>query len=110
MAIGKGLIGQVCIGIVFMVVQFFLPVVAQQLLVEAFEVMLRTIVGFLDMLKLFFCSGEIDLMVGIVSALDEGFTFKVIAEDAIVVAVSVKYELLRGTFLLKDLVGYCWVL
>lgn len=109
-AIGKGLTGHVRIGIVPTAAQFLLPAVAQQLLGEAPEVTLRTTVGLLDTLQPLLRSGEIDLMVGTASALDEGFTSKVIAEDAIVVAASARHELLRGTPSLKDLVGYRWAL
>ncbi|MFO1220528.1 MAG: LysR substrate-binding domain-containing protein [Burkholderiaceae bacterium] len=109
-AIGKGLTGHVRIGIVPTAAQFLLPAVAQQLLVEAPEVTFRTTVGLVDALRPLLRSGEIDLMVGTASAVDEGFASKVIAEDAIVVAASAKHELLRGSASLKDLVGYRWAL
>ena len=109
-AIGKGLTGHVRIGIVPTAAQFLLPAVAQQLLVEAPEVTLRTNVGLLDTLQPLLRSGEIDLMVGTASAVEDGFVSKVIAEDAIVVAASAKHELLRGSPSLKDLVGYRWAL
>ena len=109
-AIGKGLTGHVRIGIVPTAAQFLLPSVAQQLLVEAPEVTLRTTVGLVDTLRPLLRSGEIDLMVGTASASEDGFSSKVIAEDAIVVAASAKHELLRGSPRLKDLVGYRWAL
>ncbi|MBL8328814.1 MAG: LysR family transcriptional regulator [Rubrivivax sp.] len=109
-AIGKGLTGHVRIGIVPTAAQFLLPSVAEQLLVEAPEVTLRTTVALVDTLKPLLRSGEIDLMVGTASAIEDGFASKVIAEDAIVVAASAKHELLRGTPTMKDLVGYRWAL
>jgi DNA-binding transcriptional LysR family regulator len=109
-SIGKGLTGHVRIGIVPTAAQFLLPSVAQQLLLEAPEVTLRTTVGLVDALKPLLLSGEIDLMVGTAIAVDDGLTSKVIAQDAIVVAASAKHELLRGSPTLKDLVGYRWAL
>jgi DNA-binding transcriptional LysR family regulator len=109
-AIGKGLTGHVRIGIVPTAAQFLLPSVAKQLLEEAPEVTLRTTVGLVETLKPLLGSGEIDLMVGTASAVEDGFASKVIAEDAIVVAASAKHELLRGSPSLKDLVGYRWAL
>lgn len=109
-AIGKGLTGHVRIGIVPTAAQFLLPSVAQQLLVEAPEVTLRTTVGLIDSLQPLLRSGEIDLMVGTASSVEDGFVSQVIAEDAIVVAASAKHELLSGSPSLKDLVGYRWAL
>ena len=109
-AIGKGLSGHVRIGIVPTAAQFLLPAVAEQLLIEAPGVTLRTTVALLDTLQPLLRSGEIDLMVGTASAIDERFTHTVIAEDAIVVAVSAKHELLSGSPTMKDLVGYRWAL
>lgn len=50
-AIGKGLAGLVRIGIVPTAAQFLSPAVARQLLEEAPEVTLRTVVGLIDTLK-----------------------------------------------------------
>jgi DNA-binding transcriptional LysR family regulator len=110
-AIGKGLTGHVRIGIVPTAAQFVLPGVARQLLREAPEVTLRTTVALIDTLKPLLRSGEIDLMVGTESPLDDGFVARVIAEDAIVVATSARHELLRGKPpTLADLAPYRWAL
>ena len=109
-AIGKGLTGHVRIGIVPTAAQFLLPSVARQLLLEAPEVTLRTVVGLIDTLKPLLRAGEIDIMVGTESPTEEGHVSKVIAEDAIVVAASARHELLRGTPTLKDLTAYRWAL
>ncbi|MEK8033996.1 LysR substrate-binding domain-containing protein [Ideonella sp. DXS29W] len=109
-AIGQGLTGHVRLGIVPTAAQYLLPSVARQLLKEAPEVTLRTSVGLIETLKPQLRSGEIDLMVGTESALDDGFISQVVAEDAIVVAASAKHELLRGSPTLKDLVPYRWAL
>jgi DNA-binding transcriptional LysR family regulator len=108
--IGQGLSGHVRIGIVPTAAQFLLPPVARQLLREAPEVTLRTVVGLIDTLKPSLRAGEIDLMVGTESPAEDGLVSQVLAEDAIVVAASASHELLRGQPSLKDLIAYRWAL
>ena len=108
--IGQGLSGQVRIGIVPTAAQFLLPPVARQLLDEAPEVTLRTVVGLIDTLMPLLRAGELDLVVGTESPPEDGFVSRVLAEDAIVVAASAKHELLRGQPTLKDLTAYRWAL
>lgn len=109
-SIGQGLSGHVRIGIVPTAAQFLLPPVARQLLREAPEVTLRTVVGLIDALKPLLRAGELDLMVGTESPAEDGFVSQVLAEDAIVVAASASHELLRGQPTLKDLTAYRWAL
>lgn len=109
-SIGKGLSGHVRIGIVPTAAQFLLPPVARQLLGEAPEVTLRTVVGLIDTLKPLLRAGEIDLMVGTESSEEDGFVSQVLAEDPIVVAASARHELFRGVPTLKDLTAYRWAL
>ncbi len=108
--IGQGLSGQVRIGIVPTAAQFLLPPVARQLLDEAPEVTLRTVVALIDTLMPMLRAGELDLVVGTESPPEDGFLSRVLAEDAIVVAASAKHELLRGQPTLKDLTAYRWAL
>jgi DNA-binding transcriptional LysR family regulator len=108
--IGKGLAGHVRIGIVPTAAQFLLPPVARQLLREAPEVTLRTVVGLIDTLRPLLHDGEIDMMVATESAAESGYVNKVLAEDAIVVAARADHELFRGTPTLKDLSAYRWAL
>jgi DNA-binding transcriptional LysR family regulator len=108
--IGQGLSGQVRIGIVPTAAQFLLPPVARQLLDEAPEVTLRTVVALVDTLKPMLRAGELDLVVGTESPPEDGFVSRVLAEDAIVVAASARHELLRGQPTLKDLTAYRWAL
>lgn len=109
-AIGKGLAGHVRIGIVPTAAQFVLPSVARQLLQEAPEVTLRTVVGLIDTLKPLLHAGEIDMMVGTEGPAEPGYSSKVLAEDAIVVAARADHELFRGQPTLKDLTAYRWAL
>jgi DNA-binding transcriptional LysR family regulator len=109
-SLGKGLSGHVRIGIVPTAAQFLLPPVARQLLSEAPDVTLRTVVGLIDTLKPLLRAGEIDLMVGTESPDEDGFVSQVLAEDPIVVAASARHELFRGVPTVKDLIAYRWAL
>jgi DNA-binding transcriptional LysR family regulator len=109
-SIGEGLAGHIRIGIVPTAAQFLLPSVARELLHEAPEVTLKTVVGLVDTLKPLLRAGEIDMMVGTETPEESGYVSKVVAEDAIVVAASASHELLRGKPTLKDLTGYRWAL
>lgn len=110
-AIGQGLAGHVRIGIVPTAAQFLLPDAARQLLEEAPDVTLRTVVGLIDSLRPKLRDGEIDLMVGSEGRAEAGYVSKVIAEDAVVVAASADHQLFRiSKPTLKDLEGYRWAL
>lgn len=109
-AIGQGLSGHVRIGIVPTAAQFLLPPVARQLLREAPELTLRTVVALVDSLKPLLRAGEIDLMVGTEGPAESGFVSELLAEDAIVVAASASHELFKTQPGLKDLCAYRWAL
>lgn len=109
-AIGAGLAGHVRIGIVPTAAQFLLPGVARQLLQEAPQVTLRTVVGLVDTLIPQLRDGELDLVVGTETATDPGYVSRLLAEDAIVVAASASHELFRGKPTLRDLTRYQWAL
>lgn len=109
-AIGKGLSGHISIGIVPTAAQFVLPSVARQLLAEAPDVTLRTVVGLTATLMPLLQHGEIEMMVGTESSAETGYVSRLLAEDAIVVAASADHELFRGKPTLKDLAAYRWAL
>lgn len=109
-SIGAGLTGHVRIGIVPTAAQFLLPGVARQLLLEAPQVTLRTVVGLIDTLKPQLRAGEIDLMVGTESAAEPGWVSAPLAEDRIVVAASDRHPIFRTQPTLKDLAGCAWAL
>ena len=109
-AIGSGLVGQVRIGIVPTAAQFLLPSVARQLLQEAPEVTLRTVVGLVDALYPQLFAGELDLVVGTETTTQPGYVSKLLAEDAIVVAARASHEIFHGRPTLRDLTPYRWVL
>jgi DNA-binding transcriptional LysR family regulator len=97
-------------GIVPTAAQFLLPSVARQLLQEAPEVTLGTVVGLIDTLKPKLRAGEIDLMVGTESPDEAGFESRVLAEDSVVVAAVADHALFRGHPTLKDLTQHRWAL
>lgn len=109
-SIGQGLSGHVRIGIVPTAAQFLMPSVARQLLQEAPEVTLRTVVGLIDTLRPLMRAGELDLVIGTESPAEDGFVSRLLAEDVIVVAASASHELFRGQPSLKDLTAYRWAL
>lgn len=109
-AIGSGLSGHVRIGIVPTAAQFVLPPVARQLLKEAPQVTLRTVVGLVDTLKPMLRNGEIDLLVGTETPAEAGHVSHVLAEDPIVVAASTSHPVFKGKPTLKDLTQYRWAL
>ena len=109
-AIGAGLSGHVRLGIVPTAAQFLLPPVARQLLQEAPQVTLRTVVALVDTLRPQLRAGELDLMIGTESAAEPGWTSKPLAEDMIVVAASERHEVFRKPATLKELTGYSWAL
>jgi DNA-binding transcriptional LysR family regulator len=108
--IGRGLSGHIRVGIVPTAAQFLFPPVARQLIAQAPDVTMRTVVGLIDTLTPMLRSGELDLMVGTESPLERGFTSQLLAEDFIVVAASPKHEILSGQPSMKDLAAYRWVL
>lgn len=108
--LGAGLSGHVRIGIVPTAAQFLLPEVAGQLLQEAPEVTLRTVVGLVDALKPLLRTGEIDLMVGTQTPEEPGLVSQVLSEDTIVVAASAEHEVFESQPSLQDLGRYRWAL
>lgn len=109
--IGRGLSGQVRIGIVPTAAQFLLPRVAKQLLQDAPAVTLKTTVGLVDTLKPLLQGGELDLIVATESPKHEsGLVSRLLAEDCIVVVASARHPLLKGKPTMRDLTGYRWVL
>ncbi|MEY4416497.1 MAG: hypothetical protein RIQ53_3790 [Pseudomonadota bacterium] len=109
-AIGAGLSGHVRIGIVPTAAQHLLPAVARQLLQEAPQVTLRTVVGLVDGLKPQLRAGELDLMVATESPAEPGWVSKTLAEDTIVVAASERHPVFALRPTLRDLTAHNWAL
>jgi DNA-binding transcriptional LysR family regulator len=113
-AIGSGLAGHVRIGIVPTAAQFLLPAVARQLLQEAPDVTLRTVVALVDTLLPQLRAGELDMVVATEGPAEPGYNSQLLAEDTIVVAASARHAIFSkrpaGKATLKDLAGYPWAL
>lgn len=110
--IGRGVTGNVRIGVVPTAAQFLLPPAARDLIAEAPSVTLTTHVALVDVLKPLLRAGKIDLLVGTESTQDAaGFTSRFLAEDLIVVAAAQSHEIFRRKRpTLKDLTHFRWVL
>ncbi len=108
--IGRGLSGHIRLGIVPTAAQFLLPRAARQLMAQAPEVTLKTVVGLVDTLRPQLYAGEIDLMVGTEGADAPGYVSQVLASDTIVVAASADHEIHHLKPGLRDLTRYRWVL
>lgn len=108
--LGIGMSGHVRIGIVPTAAQFLLPSAVRQMLAEAPNVTLRTVVGLSDVLKQQLRHGDLDLMVGTEGAAEDGLVTQVLAEDMIVVAAAADHEIFRSKPTLDDLCAYRWAL
>ena len=105
-----GLSGHIRLGIVPTAAQFLLPQAARQLMAQAPEVTLRTVVGLVDTLRPQLQSGAIDLLVGTEGPDEPGYISQVLTSDTIVVAASAEHEIHRIQPGLRDLTAYRWVL
>jgi DNA-binding transcriptional LysR family regulator len=109
--IGRGLSGQVRIGVVPTAAQFVLPSAARLLLAEAPAVTLKTVVALVDTLQPLLEAGELDVMVATASPTPRaGFVSRILGEDCIVVAASARHPLFKASPTMRDLAQYRWVL
>ena len=108
--IAHGLVGTIRIGIVPTAAQFLLPPAMRQLMKEAPEVTLKTVVGLIDVLRPLLHSGAVDMTIGTEAVMEPGFTSEFLVEDPIVVVASNTHEVFLGTPTMKDLSAYRWVL
>lgn len=109
-AMGRGLQGSIRLGIVPTAAQFLLPPVARDLLNEAPDVTLHTVVGLVDTLKPQLRAGDLDLLVATEGAPEAGWTSRVLAEDSIVVAAAERHPVFKSSPTLKDLCAWSWAL
>lgn len=108
--IAHGLVGTVRVGIVPTAAQFLLPPAMRQLIREAPEVNLHTVVGLIDVLKSLLHSGEVDMTIGTEGMAEPGYTSEFLGEDPIVVVANANHEVFQRTPTIKDLTAYRWVL
>ncbi|MET0964669.1 MAG: LysR family transcriptional regulator [Noviherbaspirillum sp.] len=108
--IARGLVGTIRVGIVPTAAQFLLPPAVRQLIREAPEVTLKTVVGLIDVLRPMLHSGEVDMTIGTEGLPEPGFTSEFLAEDPIVVVANATHEVFHSSLTMKDLGAYRWVL
>lgn len=109
--IGRGITGNIRIGIVPTAAQFLLPPAARDLIAETPGVTLTTTVALVDVLKPLLRAGELDLLVATEGSSEAGFTSRYLAEDLIVVAAAQTHQIFqKARPTLKDLTGFRWVL
>jgi DNA-binding transcriptional LysR family regulator len=108
--LAHGLAGTVRVGIVPTAAQFLLPPAMRQLIREAPEVNLHTVVGLIDVLRSLLHSGEVDMTIGTEGMAEPGFTSEFLGEDPIVVVANASHEVFQRTPTIKDLSAYRWVL
>jgi len=108
--LAHGLVGTVRVGIVPTAAQFLLPPAMRQLIREAPEVNLHTVVGLIDVLRSLLHSGEVDMTIGTEGMAEPGFTSEFLGEDPIVVVANASHEIFERIPTIKDLGAYRWVL
>jgi DNA-binding transcriptional LysR family regulator len=108
--IGCGLSGHIRLGIVPTAAQFLLPPAVRELMAQAPNVTLKTVVGLVDTLRPQLRAGELDLMIGTESRNEPGLVSQPLAHDPIVVAACAQHELLQRKASIQDLCRYRWVL
>jgi DNA-binding transcriptional LysR family regulator len=87
-----------------------LPPAVRQLMLQAPDVTLKTVVGLVDTLRPQLRAGELDLMIGTESRNEPGLVSQPLAHDHIVVAACAQHELLQRKASIQDLCQYRWVL
>jgi DNA-binding transcriptional LysR family regulator len=108
--IGCGLSGHIRLGIVPTAAQFLLPPAVRELMAQAPNVTLKTVVGLVDTLRPQLRAGELDLVIGTESRNEPGLVSQPLAHDPIVVAACAQHELLQRKASIQDLCRYRWVL
>lgn len=108
--IGRGLSGHIRLGIVPTAAQFLLPPAVRELMLQAPDVTLKTVVGLVDTLRPQLRAGELDLVIGTESPPEPGLVSQPLAHDHIVVAACAQHELLQRKASIQDLCHYRWVL
>lgn len=109
--LGEGVSGHIRVGIVPTAAQFLLPQAVRRILEEAPGVTLRTVIALSDSLRQQLRNGDLDMMIGTESAVDEGLISEVLAEDMIVVAASKDHAIFRTDKpTLQDLCRFPWAL
>ncbi|MES2261802.1 MAG: LysR family transcriptional regulator [Pseudomonadota bacterium] len=105
-----GLQGTIRVGCLPTLAEHLLPFVFQQLLAEAPDVKVELMVAMNDAILGALRDGQLDLVVGPVVDGDEHLESEQFAEDEVIVMASKDHRIFRGSYTLKDLLDYKWVL
>ena len=108
--LGKGLAGQVRIGVVPTVARFLLPPACKEFLRQAPEVTLRIVIAHNDVLRSSLKAGELDVTVSFSAQADgEIASYDIFADEVVVVAAR-GHPVFRREVAMKDLLDYRWIL
>ena len=108
--LGKGLAGQVRIGVVPTVARFLLPPACKEFLLQAPDVTLRIVIAHNDVLRSSLKAGELDVTVSFSAQADrEIASHDIFADEVVVVAVR-GHPIFRRKVRMKDLLDYRWIL
>ena len=108
--LGKGLAGQVRVGVVPTVARFLLPPACNEFLGDAPDVTLRIVIAHNDVLRSSLKAGELDATVSFSTQADPDIVSHDIFADEVVVVAARGHPILRRNVRMKDLLDYRWIL
>lgn len=109
--LGKGVAGQVRIGVLPTLARFLMPPLCREFLLQSPRVTLKTVVGQNDMLAEQLQAGEVDIVLTTALRPSPGLVGYPLLEDDAVVIASRSHPVLRHRKLrIEDLLAYRWVL
>jgi DNA-binding transcriptional LysR family regulator len=109
--VARGAMGNVRVGSAATAAEYLLPQVCGALLKKAPGVTMELVIGMSDVLRKSLWAGQLDIVVGPLSAHDDGFATWPIAEDEVVVVGRHAHPIFRSRRIgMADLCKYRWVL
>ena len=108
--LGKGLAGQVRVGVVPTVARFLLPPACKEFLRQAPGVTLRTTIAHNDVLRSSLKAGELDVTVSFSAQAEPDIASHDIFADEVVVVAARGHPIFRRAARMKDLLDYRWIL
>lgn len=108
--LGKGLAGQVRVGVVPTVARFLLPPACKEFLKQAPDVTLRIVIAHNDVLRSSLKAGEVDVSVSFSAQADADIASHDIFADEVVVVAAQGHPIFRRKVRMQDLLDYRWIL
>lgn len=108
--LGKGLAGQVRIGVVPTVARFMLPPACNEFLKQAPDVTLKTVIAHNDVLRSWLKAGELDVTVSFSTRAEADIASYDIFGDEVVVVAARGHPVFRRSVVMKDLLDFRWIL